>query len=50
MERRCLLLENCSHLQSTAKMRSTLFNIMKEEIGDFCKQSFSLSSDGHRQV
>ena len=63
MERRCIFLENCPHLETirtkegrvieernTAKMRSTLFAIMREEIGNFCKQSLSWSSDVHRQV
>ena len=35
---------------NTAKMRSTLFAIMLKEVGNFCKQSMSWSSDIHRQV
>ena len=63
MERRCMFLENCSHLETirksegkvigernTTKMRSTLFAIMQEEVGSFCKQSLSWSSDVYRQV
>ena len=50
MDRRCLFLENCPQLRNTAKMRLTLFNVMKEEVGNFCEQSISLSSNGHRQV
>ena len=36
--------------RNTVKMRSTLFAIMQEEVGNFCKQSISWSSDVHRQV
>ena len=63
MKRRCMFLENCLHLETirnsegrvigernTTKMRSTLFGIMQEEVGNFCKQSLSWSSDVHRQV
>ena len=50
MERRCLFLEKCPQLQNTGKFRSTLFNIMKEEIRHFSKLSMSLSSNSHKQV
>ena len=35
---------------NTTKMRSTLFDIMLEEVKNFCKQSMSWSADLHRQV
>ena len=35
---------------STRKMRSIVFEIMIEEVKNFCKSSISWSSETHRQV
>ena len=35
---------------STQKMRSIVFEIMIEEVKNFCKSSISWSSETHRQV
>ena len=36
--------------RNIAKLRSTLFAIIQEEVANFCKQSSSWLSDVHRQV
>lgn len=35
---------------SPKNMRSTLFNLMKEEVEDFCKSSVIQATDEHQQV